>query len=146
MICYYSVIVTWLLLHTRVTCHDFGYGRAAWVPGPHPFHIHGKVKKKQTRIKIYPFIYFLCRLRSIATHRDHYVRRLSVRLSHFSVTLSKAMFRRRHMHSLECCHYFWVKKIPHSYTFDVKMIPIHILGALKKPFQPHICIYLDNGS
>ena len=39
---------------------------------------------------------FLCRLRSIATHRDHFVRRLSVRLSvrlsHFSVTLSKAMF------------------------------------------------------
>ena len=31
---------------------------------------------------------------------------LSVRLSHFSVTLSKAMFRRRHMHSSECCHYF----------------------------------------
>ena len=65
---------------------------------------------------------FVCRLRSIATHRDHFVRRLSVRpsvcpsvclsvclsvrLSHFSVTLSKAMFRRRHMHSSECCHYF----------------------------------------
>ena len=26
---------------------------------------------------------FLCRLRSMATHRDHFVRRLSVRLSHF---------------------------------------------------------------
>ena len=48
----------------------------------------------------------LCRLRSIATHRDHFVRRMSVRLSHFSVTLSRAMFRRRHMHSSECCHYF----------------------------------------
>ena len=48
---------------------------------------------------------FLCRMRSIATHRDHFVRRLSVRLSHFSVTLSKAIFRRRHMHSSECCHY-----------------------------------------
>ena len=50
---------------------------------------------------------FLCRLRSIATQRDHFVHRLSVRLSHFSVTLSKAMFRRRHMHSSECCHYFF---------------------------------------
>ena len=29
---------------------------------------------------------FLCRLWSIATHRDHFVSRLSVRLSHFSVT------------------------------------------------------------
>ena len=40
---------------------------------------------------------FLCRLLSIATHRDHFVRLsicLSVRLSHFSVTLSKAMFPR----------------------------------------------------
>ena len=45
----------------------------------------------------------LCRLRSIATHRDDC---LSVCLSHFSVTLSRAMFRRRHMHSSECCHYF----------------------------------------
>ena len=56
----------------------------------------------------------VCRLRSIATHRDHFVRRLSVRLcvcpsvrlSYFSVTLFKAMFRRRHMHSSECCHFF----------------------------------------
>ena len=40
---------------------------------------------------------FLCRLQSIATHRDNFVLRpsvcLSVRLSHFSVTLSKAMFK-----------------------------------------------------
>ena len=49
-----------------------------------------------------PSLSFLCRLRSIATPRDHFVR-LSVRPS---VTLSKAMFRRRHMHSSECCHYF----------------------------------------
>ena len=56
---------------------------------------------------------FLCRLRSIAAHRDHFVRRLSVRLSVCVcvcpvVTLSWktciAMFRRRHMHSSECCH------------------------------------------
>ena len=56
-------------------------------------------------------IAFLCRLRSIATHRDHFVRRLSVRPS---VCLSvchirRAVFRRRHMHSSECCHYFsWI--------------------------------------
>ena len=28
-----------------VTCHDFGYGRAVGVPGPHPIHILGKFKK-----------------------------------------------------------------------------------------------------
>ena len=55
---------------------------------------------------------FLCRLRSIAAHRDHFVRRLSVcvRASVCPVvTLSWksgiAMFRKRHMHSSECCHY-----------------------------------------
>ena len=37
---------------------------------------------------------------------------LSVRLSHFSVTLSKAMFRRRHMHSSECCNYFFKMGTP----------------------------------
>ena len=65
-------------------------------------------------------IVFLCRLQSIATHRDHFVRLLSVRLSVrpsvcLSVCLSvcpsvchtrRAMFRRRHMHSSKCCHYF----------------------------------------
>ena len=41
---------------------------------------------------------------------------------------------------------FWMKKIPHWYTFEVKMIPIHILGGLKIiPFQPHACIYRYNG-
>ena len=50
-------------------------------------------------------LFLLCRLRSIATHRYHFVCRLSVRLSHFSVTLSKDMFCRRHMHSSECCPY-----------------------------------------
>ena len=58
---------------------------------------------------------FLCRLRSIATHRDHFVCRsvcLSVGPSVCpSVCLSvchthRAMFRRRHMHSSEWCHYF----------------------------------------
>ena len=47
--------------------------------------------------------FLLCRLRSIATHKDHFVRRPSVRLSHSHV----AMFRRRHVHSSECCHYFF---------------------------------------
>ena len=47
--------------------------------------LHLSQKKKNLG---YPFLY---RLRSIATHRDHFVRRLSVRPS---VTLSKAMFRR----------------------------------------------------
>ena len=55
---------------------------------------------------------FLCRLRSIATHRDHFVCHPSVCPSVcLSVCLSVchtgiAMFRRRHMHSSECCHYF----------------------------------------
>ena len=52
---------------------------------------------------------FLCRLQSIAAHRDHFVRHLSVRPSIcLVVTLSWksriAMFHRRHMHSSECCH------------------------------------------
>ena len=56
----------------------------------------------------------LCRLRSIATHRDNFVRLLSVRLSvcpfvRLSVYHTRiAMFRRRHMHSSECCHYFFI--------------------------------------
>ena len=33
----------------------------------------------------------LCRLRSIATHRDHFVRRLSVRLSHSQSYVSQAI-------------------------------------------------------
>ena len=28
-----------------LTYHDFGYGRATGVPGPHPIHILGEVKK-----------------------------------------------------------------------------------------------------
>ena len=28
----------------ELTCHDFGHGRAAGVPGSHPIHILGKVK------------------------------------------------------------------------------------------------------
>ena len=60
---------------------------------------------------------FLCRLRSIATHRDHFVRRPSARPSVClslcpSVTLFKAMFSRRHMHSSECCHYFIILAHP----------------------------------
>ena len=51
------------------------------------------------------FTWFLCRLRSIATRRDHFVRRPSVCPSVcLFVCLSvchtrRAMFRRRHMHS-----------------------------------------------
>ena len=54
--------------------------------------------------------WFLCCLGSIATHRDHFVRRLSVRPSVcLSVCHTRiAMFRRRHMHSSECCHYFFL--------------------------------------
>ena len=48
---------------------------------------------------------FLCRLRSIATHRDHFVHRLSVCRSVCHTPI--AMFRRRHMHSSECCRYFY---------------------------------------
>ena len=56
----------------------------------------------------------LCHLRSLAAHRDHFVRRLSVCLSiclsvcpvvSLSWKSRIAMFHRRHMHSLECCHY-----------------------------------------
>ena len=72
-----------------------------------------------TRAFVFYKYMFLCRLRSIATHRDHFVLRPSVcssvgpsirpsvRLSvRPSVTLSKAMFHRQHMHSSECCQYF----------------------------------------
>ena len=54
----------------------------------------------------------LCRLRSIAAHRDHFVQRLSVCLSVcvcpvviLSWLSRIAVFSRRHMHSSECCHY-----------------------------------------
>ena len=74
------------------------------------------------------YTFFLCRLRSIATHRDHFVRRPSVCLSVRpsvclsirpsvcpSVTLSKAMFCRRHMHSSQCCHYFLTSSFLYSF-------------------------------
>ena len=70
----------------------------------------------QKFLGILPF-WFLCPLRSIAAHWDHFVRRLSVRPSVCVcvcpvVTLSWlsriAMFRRRHMHSSECCYCFLV--------------------------------------
>ena len=41
----------WLNKAWGDTCLDFGYGRSAGIPGPHPIHILGEVKKK-------PFIYF----------------------------------------------------------------------------------------
>ena len=59
---------------------------------------------------MWPFGPLVCRLRSIAAHRDHFVRRLSVHPCVCPVVtlswLSRiAMFRRWHMHSSECCHY-----------------------------------------
>ena len=78
--------------------------------------------------------FLLCRLRSIATHRDHFVRRLSVRLSvrlsHFSVTLSKAMFRRRHIHSSECCHYF-LKSRPKAPLIRCLSVVLKLFDELK---------------
>ena len=54
---------------------------------------------------------------SVLTMTVTYLIRPSVCLSVcLSVTLSKAMFRRRHMYSLECCHYFFVvimSKVPY---------------------------------
>ena len=81
---------------------------------------------------------FLCRLQSLATHRDHFVRRPSVCLSvslsvchTSSVTLSKAMFHRRLMHSSECCHYFvWVLPAKH----------IHFLWPLSVFVRPAGCV------
>ena len=57
---------------------------------------------------------FLCRLRSIATHRDRFVRRPSVCPSVCHTPI--AMFRRRHMHSSECCHYFYLVNMVRDLT------------------------------
>ena len=49
---FYSYFVLLLLIGIyvkftgEVTCHDFGYGRGDGVPGPHPIHILGEVKKQ----------------------------------------------------------------------------------------------------
>ena len=47
---YQSISITCLCIHPRggggLTCHGFWYGRAAGVPGPHPIHILGEVKKQ----------------------------------------------------------------------------------------------------
>ena len=81
---------------------------------PQPSHSVWPNTSRPPRPRLYRLgCTFLCRLRSIATHRDHFVRRPSVRPSvclsvRPSVTLSKAMFRRRHMHSSECCHYIGI--------------------------------------
>ena len=48
---------------------------------------------------------FLCRLQSIAAHRDYFVGRLSVR--RLSVRLCVCLSGSRHMHSSECCHYVY---------------------------------------
>ena len=91
---------------------------------------------------------FLCRLRNIATHRDHFVHRLSIRLS---VCLSArpparpsvrpsvrhipiAMFRRRHMHSSECCHYFVIR-----YT-----IPVYRECKHRKMLLVTIVLYINH--
>ena len=52
------------------------------------------------RTSLGKYMQFLCRLWSIAAHRDHFVQCLSIRKSHFLVT----MFCRWHVHSLEFCH------------------------------------------
>ena len=73
----------------------------------------GSKWKNRATVKVFEFQSFcnLCHLRSIAAHRDHFVRHLSVRVSVCSVvTLSWqsriAMFRKQRMHSSEYCHYF----------------------------------------
>ena len=72
---------------------------------------------------------FLCCLRSIVTHRDHFVR-LSVCLSVRppvcpSVCHTRiAMFRRRHMHSLEYCHYFFSTLLTESVLLSVLSLSI----------------------
>ena len=48
------------------------------------------------------------------------------------VTLSKAMFRRRHMHSSECCHYFVFNRVVGDKL--VKPMEIHEQGRRKISF------------
>ena len=68
------------------------------------------------------FVWLLCRLRSIAVQRDHFVWSMSVcppvcPSVYPVVTLSwssrKAVFRRRNMHSSECCHYVVLLSLVH---------------------------------
>ena len=53
------------------------------------------------------------------------------RSSEVTVTLSKAMFRRRHMHSLECCHYFshvdslWQELAEHAIIIDLLTLSLN---------------------
>ena len=72
--------------------------------------------------------HFLCRLRSIATHRDHFVRRLSVPLS---VCLS---VRLSHSHS-------YVSQATHAF---LGMLPLFCLsgfaGTIGFPWNTSICI------
>ena len=107
-----------------VTCHDFGYGCAAGVPEPHPIHIPGQVKNMThsytSHIENWPHSY------TIFENWPH----------------SYTIFQFLPIHILfgekdTPLIYFWCKNDTHSYT-----------GRPEKytPFQPHICIYLYNGS
>ena len=56
---------------------DFQY----WLGCNEQWHVKGEGRLPHRQFRSFFFYKFLCRLRSIATHRDHFVRRLSVRLS-----------------------------------------------------------------
>ena len=113
------------VVHGGVTCHDFGYGCAAGVPEPHPIHIPGQVKNMT---------------HSYTSHIENWPHSYTIfwKLTPFIYYFSNFT------HS----YTFWVKKIPHWYTFDVKNDTHSYTGRPEKytPFQPHICIYLCNGS
>ena len=76
---------------------------------------------------------FLCRMRSIAAHKDNFVRCLSVRpcvcLSGSNGLL--AMFRRRHMHSLECCHSGFIITTLNSFVH----LNLYTLKSFNVPFD-----------
>ena len=60
-------------------------------------------------------IFFLCCLWSIAAHSDHFVPRLSI--CHRFLVVKHSYVCRWHMHSLECCHYFW----PSGLDFELRI-------------------------
>ena len=97
---------------------------------------------------------FLCRLRSIVTHRDHFVHiwitlsvvclsvLLSVRLSICHIRI--AMFRRRHMHSSECCHYFNFFSVQSQVEYQFINRNITFFNSIKTGYQK-IMIELPKG-
>ena len=107
-----------------VTCHDFGYGCAAGVPEPHPIHILGQVKNMThsytSYIENWPHSY------TIFENWPHsYTIFQFYPFIYFLGEKDTPLI------------YFWCKNDTHSYT-----------GRPEKytPFQPHIYIYLYNGS